>query len=199
MEQLYILKTGKGLQNNTTSSDFELLRTETQVPEITSLFFSGTTSKTLEISFSDGSFITSNAFTDLQGVESVVAGTNITVDNTDPQNPIISSSGGVFVERTLENLGTTTSYLVQPSDFDKLKIFSSNSTVTVTVNTNSLTNIGDAVHVDYIGTGSLTFNGNATFRQNVNRTLVSDGQYSRIAVQKISSTEYRVFGELGIL
>lgn len=28
------------------------------------------------------------------GVQSVVAGTNVTVDNTDPQNPIVSSSGG---------------------------------------------------------------------------------------------------------
>ncbi len=28
------------------------------------------------------------------GIESVVAGTNVTVDNTDPKNPIVSSTGG---------------------------------------------------------------------------------------------------------
>lgn len=31
---------------------------------------------------------------DAVGVESVVAGTNVTVDNTDPANPVVSSSGG---------------------------------------------------------------------------------------------------------
>lgn len=33
--------------------------------------------------------------TDVGAVESVVAGTNITVDNTDPQNPVVSSTGGI--------------------------------------------------------------------------------------------------------
>lgn len=45
-----------------------------------------------------GSQIKANAnFTELYNVariESVVAGTNVTVDNTDPKNPIVSASGG---------------------------------------------------------------------------------------------------------
>ncbi len=37
-----------------------------------------------------------NKFTEAlpTGIESVVAGTNVTVDNTDPKNPIVSSTGG---------------------------------------------------------------------------------------------------------
>lgn len=62
MEKLYLIKLGKGLQNNVTASDVELIREEQNIPEVTSLFFSGTTNKTLELSFSDGSSIFSNSF-----------------------------------------------------------------------------------------------------------------------------------------
>ena len=32
--------------------------------------------------------------TAIGGIQSIVAGTNITIDNTDPANPVVSSTGG---------------------------------------------------------------------------------------------------------
>jgi len=55
--------------------------------------------KTVVITGSGGATITGNYpnfnidTTDATGVDSVVAGTNVTVDNTDPKNPIVSASG----------------------------------------------------------------------------------------------------------
>lgn len=58
------------------------------------------------------------------GVQSIVAGTNITVDNTDPFNPIISSTGGggtTNVGTSIDGGNATTSY-IEPAiriDFGK--------------------------------------------------------------------------------
>ncbi len=46
-----------------------------------------------------------------QGVQSVVAGTNIMVDNTDPQNPIVSSSGGSSLWAEGDPFGGSDDYL----------------------------------------------------------------------------------------
>lgn len=62
-------------------------------------------------------------YADTHGVQTVVAGTNITVDNTDPLNPIINASGGgssdhypgcVFSNGNLSLTGTLTSEIVVP-------------------------------------------------------------------------------------
>jgi hypothetical protein len=107
---------------------------------------------------------------------------------------IISGSAQVYPSISTQ---TGTTYSIVSGDAGNLILFTNNGTVTVTVNTTSLTNIGQSVELDYQGTGTLTVAaGTATLRVNENRTLSSDGQYSRIAIQKISSTEYRVFGEL---
>ena len=58
----------------------------------TSLVVTGTNPKTITLTDSNGVTVSGN-FTDLQGVESVVAGTNISINNADPANPIISSTG----------------------------------------------------------------------------------------------------------
>lgn len=96
---------------------------------------------------------------------------------------------------------TLGSYTIVPADNNKVKKFTNNTaTVTVTVDLDSLTNIGDKVDLDHWGTGYLLVSaGTATLRVNPKRYLYSDGQYSRITVQKMSSTEYRVFGELDIV
>lgn len=57
------------------------------------------------------------------GLRSVVAGSNITVDNTDPSNPIINavSSGGGNVGVAVDGGNATTSY-IEPAiriDFGK--------------------------------------------------------------------------------
>jgi len=65
--------------------------------------------------FTDGTTIIGNGLADNplravggggSGIQSIVAGTNITVDNTDPLNPIVSSTGGGL--STIENGVTTT-------------------------------------------------------------------------------------------
>lgn len=103
------------------------------------------------------------------------------------------------ISRTID-LVTATSYLIVPADKTKIKRFTSNTTtLNVTVDSDSLDTPGDEVHLDHWGTGDLlVVAGTATIRVNVKRLLYSDGQYSRITVQKMTSTEYRVFGELDI-
>ncbi len=45
------------------------------------------------------------------GVQSVVAGANITVDNTDPQNPVVSSTGGSSLWAEGDPFGGSNDYL----------------------------------------------------------------------------------------
>ncbi len=59
------------------------------------------------------------------GVQSVVAGTNVTVDNTDPSNPIVSSTGGgstsaADVSYDDTNIQTPTQGLVQADDVQEV-------------------------------------------------------------------------------
>ena len=59
---------------------------------ITQVNLSGTD---LEIIKRDGSIVVDTTdLSPLLGVETIVAGTNVTVDNTDPNNPIVNASGG---------------------------------------------------------------------------------------------------------
>lgn len=114
-------------------------------------------------------------------------------------NDVAQESDVPTISRTVD-LVTATSYLIVPADKTKIKRFTSNTTtLNVTVDSDSLDTPGDEVHLDHWGTGDLlVVAGTATIRVNVKRLLFSDGQYSRITVQKMTSTEYRVFGELDI-
>lgn len=100
MEKLYILKTGKGLQNTITNSDIELIREEVDVPQVNSLFFSGTTNKTLEISFTDGSTITSNAFADLDTKVTAVSVTGTTTKTLTITNSDATTVSTTFTDET---------------------------------------------------------------------------------------------------
>jgi len=94
---------------------------------------------------------------------------------------------------------TGTAYTIQTDDAYRAIRFEDGGSVTVTVEQGSLTEIGEFVEVDYWGSGSLTINqgsGSVVLLKNENRTFAADGQYSRIAIQKMTTTEYRVFGEL---
>lgn len=62
------------------------------------------------------------------GVQSVVAGTNITVDNTDPLNPIVSSTGGGAEQDTLD---VTTSQSVNTNQF--IRADATNGSITLTL------------------------------------------------------------------
>ena len=100
MEKLYILKTGKGLQNNIATSDIELIREEVDIPQVSSLFFSGTTNKTLEISFTNGSTIVSNAFTDLDTKVTAVSVTGTTTKTLTITNSDASTVSTTFTDET---------------------------------------------------------------------------------------------------
>lgn len=136
------------------------------------------------------------------------------IDNTDDSYNIsagtdLNSSTALTIDdTTLEISGidafkkivtddATTTHTVTTSDRAVVRRFTSSSAITVTVDTGSLTNIGETAELDQYGTGLVTVAaGTATLRINANDTLASDGQYSRIAIQKMTSTEYRVFGQL---
>lgn len=96
------------------------------------------------------------------------------------------------------NSTASATYTLAADDAFNCKKFTA-ANVTVTIDTGSLVNEGDWADLDFWGTGVMTIAaGTATLRVNPNRYLLSDGQYSRIRVQKMSATEYRVFGELDI-
>ena len=56
--------------------------------------------------YSGGQDFSAATVTGLPGVQSVVAGTNVTVDNTDPANPIVNASGGGGAAGLVEGTGT---------------------------------------------------------------------------------------------
>lgn len=71
--------------------------------------------------------------------------------------------------------------------------------VSITVNQNSLGNVGDVAYIDQTGLGEITIvagTGTVNLRKNSSVQLITDGQYSRVAIHKVSATDYRVFGEL---
>ena len=98
-------------------------------------------------------------------VDSVVAGTNITVDNTDPINPIISASGGGSGP-TLRNVTATDTFAT------------ANETINCTANTFTV-NLPTAVGIQGTtytlvnsGTGVITLDGNGT--ETINGSLTID-------------------------
>jgi len=106
---------------------------------------------------------------------------------------------GIDGTRKIITDDATTTHTVVSSDSSVVRRFTSSSPITVTVNTDSLANIGESAEIDQYGTGLVTIAaGTATLRINALATLVSSGQYSRISIQKMTSTEYRVFGELAL-
>lgn len=68
-------------------------------------------------------------------IESVVGGTNVTIDNTDPENPIINASTGVtaYSRQTVITTATSTFNATQIG-FDKVYPFNSASSQEVTIN-----------------------------------------------------------------
>lgn len=94
--------------------------------------------------FTDGTTIIGNGLADNplravggggSGIQSIVAGTNITVDNTDPLNPIISSTGSGL--STIENgVTTTTAFGVDEILFSDGTVVRGNSKFTYNPTTN---------------------------------------------------------------
>ena len=82
------------------------------------------------------------------GVSSVVAGTNVTVDNTDPANPIVSATGGdgdTTYELSTVQFGSAAIIELQGSDL-------SNSTIPLFAGTNiTLTSNGTNITIDAAG------------------------------------------------
>ena len=116
------------------------------------------------------------------GITSVVGGTNVTINNTDPNNPIISASvpGGSGITRSVNNIvGNTTAGSVGSTDYD----YNCTGALTLTLptavgNTNkySVTRISGLTTV--ATTSSQTINGSANATLTINNmtlTFISDG------------------------
>jgi len=113
----------------------------------------GNATNYLTIDATDASFVGTVDFSTatvtglpVDGVESVVAGTNITVDNTDPANPIISAAGG-GAAGLVAGIGTS----------------SMKSADTLTTNPSTATSINDIV----LGDGAYDNTANATNGRNI--------------------------------
>lgn len=76
----------------------------------TSLTVTGTDTKTITLTDSEGSTV-QGSFTDDSGIQSIVEGTNVTVDNSDPDNPIINSTDTIVDVTSINFTGTTTKTL----------------------------------------------------------------------------------------
>ena len=133
---------------------------------------------------SGGTFHSSASYNDLLSGDTTAL---VTIDYGDT---------AYFTKRSLVSTATT-AYTIIPANRSQLVRFTSNSVINVTVNTDSLTNIGDIAEIDQWGTNDLNIvAGTAILRKNIKRLLITDGIYSRVAIQKMSETEYRVYGEL---
>lgn len=88
------------------------------------------------------------------------------------------------------------SYSIGPTDRDSLIYFdTTSSSLTVTVDTGSLVNIGDQVTVMRYGVNSLTIvAGTATLRSTPG--LVLRARYSAATIIKVTATEYLVSGDV---
>ena len=112
----------------------------------------------------------------------------VPLNTTDPET-------GEFEYTTTTSTALTLSY----ANKGIVKGFTSSSAINVTINSNSLTNVGDIAYVDQMSTGVITFvagSGGAVIQKNASRQLKTDGQFSRVAIHKVTATAYRLFGEL---
>ena len=93
---------------------------------------------------------------------------------------------------------STTAITLSSADKGKVISADSSSAITLTINTDSLTDIGDIAYVDQMGSGEITIvdGTGVTLQFNASRQLITDGQFSRVAIHKTGATTYRVFGEL---
>jgi len=156
-----------------------------------------TVSSTL-VDFTSAEFVTGSFKGDgsqLTGIPTgSVSGSNISQFNNDI-GYLTSSSAPISIITTF----TGSTYTISTPDAGNVKVLNGGN-VTVIVNSGSLSTIGQTAEIDYQSTGSLSFgSGSAVLIKNINRSLTADGQNSRIAIQKMSTTTYRIFGELGIL
>ena len=117
--------------------------------------------------------------------------------NVESRQVISSIPLGIFNNDLRRSIvSASTAFTVTPTDSTTIRKISG-GTFNVTVNSSSLSNIGDTSEIENYGSGTITiYEGNATLKVNSSATLVMDGQYSRVAIQKMTATEYRVFGEL---
>lgn len=105
--------------------------------------------------------------------------------------------GNLAYTQTLTN--KTASYAIVSSDAGTCLTTSGASAINFTVNTGSLEDAGDFVEIDHLGTGTCTIvaGTSVTLWYNANDSLVLNGQYSRVMIQKTATTNtYRVFGQL---
>lgn len=116
------------------------------------------------------------------------------VPNTNFTNVILQKADIGYIEL----ISLTTSGTVVSTHKGKLLSMNNSSAMTLTVNTGSLTLVGDFCYVDQEGAGEVTVvaGSGVTLKKNTSRQLKTDGQYSRICIQKVTTDSYRVFGEL---
>lgn len=115
-------------------------------------------------------------------VQSIVAGTNVTVDNADPRNPIVSSSGGGSgsgITRSVSNISTNTN-AGSASTTDYTYIVTGVVTLTLPTavgNTNRYSVISTDGQTTIATTSAQTINGSSTVTlpiTNMSLDFVSD-------------------------
>lgn len=115
---------------------------------------------------------------------------------TDSEKSKITEIDNKTDKITVKTTLSDATYTLTNSDVNKV-IVANNTSIAITVNDSSINRIGDVIYIDYFGTGTCEIEqGSTTLLVNANDTLFLDGQYSRVAIQKMSATQMRVFGQL---
>lgn len=124
------------------------------------------------------------------GVETIVAGTGIVIDGTDPANPIVSSTGSSSIQPLIVVNQQTASYTLVIGDFPTngsvkdIQVTSSSATnVTIPPNSDVAAPVGSQIMMSAWGTGTVSFVAGAgvTFVDafGVSTTAQFDSRYAR--------------------
>lgn len=133
-------------------------------------------------------------------VVSVVAGTGISVDNTDPANPVVSATGGGGASFSWSQ--QTASYTLVLADAETgvaMSVAGSNN-LTVPPNSSVAFPVGTTIVVYQEGAGATTVVAGAgvTIRKRAAFTLLLAGQYAMATLVKRATDEWVLSGDLGV-
>ena len=92
------------------------------------------------------------------------------------------------------SLKITSAMSIQPTDVGWILEVDSATNIDLTINENSLEKDGDITHIDQInsGKGVLVAGVGVTLQYKSGHLLSTDGQYTRVSIQRINSNIYRI-------
>lgn len=131
-----------------------------------------------------------------QGIQSIVAGDNITVDDADPLNPIVSSTGGGGDVCILADIDTTDTRILGEGDECLTIVFTEDDPVSVEIPDDDTYDfaIGTLISIVQGGGGLVTISGEDSAEVNGQASVDTMGQHTGILLVKISANNWIAVG-----